>query len=201
MIVSSSAPHDLLQCFCYQWPCIPQTVSVNRLHFHRQSHERRHMSLLYTYHLVREWDKSAACVSSHTPAFTPVSILHAALYFNANLNMSTRKCLSEECRNDKEDAVEKMWKRVVCIRVCARWWKTCILLLWLRSFSILGAPSFHLFFSSLTSMLPHCHWVKGFSRSMPLESCCQPSSIIAGPAFLQATAFQWKLERSLQWKK
>ena len=28
----------------------------------------------------------------------------------------------------------------VCVRVCAGWRESCILLLWLRSFSILGAP-------------------------------------------------------------
>lgn len=65
-------------------------------------------------------------------------------------------------------------------------------------FSISGAAIlisvfffFFFFPPSLTSMPPDCHWVKGFSRSIPPESC---------PAFLQVDGFPCRLRRKLQWK-
>lgn len=51
-------------------------------------------------------------------------------------------------------------------------------------------PSSHLFFSSPASMRPHCLWVKGFSHSIPPESCCQTCFIIVSPALLQADGSQ-----------
>ena len=56
-------------------------------------------------------------------------------------------------------------------------------------------PSTHLFLSSLASMPPDCHLVKGFSRSIPPESCCQTCFIIVNPELLQANGFLCKPER------
>lgn len=132
------------------------------------------------------------CVASHTAAASTYPLITARWriawrVFNA---ADLRKMDGDGCAGLRDCAQ----KRFVCMFVPGEG-RAAYCCSDSGAFPFWEPPSTHLFFSSLASMPPDCHLVKGFSRSIPPESCCQTCFIIVSPELLQANGFLYKLER------
>lgn len=139
-----------------------------------------------------EWDHSAACVAYHTAAtkhkFQSVNSSEVADCVLCVFGLMWEKFKTNGSMKSAYACMNALMYILVTLRRCLCMYSMCVFLpddgrdAYYCSdsggFPFWEHPSSHLFFSSLTSMPPDSQWVKGFSCSMPPESCCHPCFII-----------------------